>query len=323
MKKIFLISMILVLFNSCSDGGVETISKPLGPEVSALHADINQLEVGLSDSLFMRNSTKDEILLMKTYLTQARVLTTRLNSIPSDTMAAKELFLVLKKIEGFPFSARDEGLFENMLFRLRVTLSKFADIQNLDLAGIEWSLLKFQFQGKLSPFKTIKMFSESPIWQYGTFKADTYAKADSRGVKADTWLFSPVYDLSGSKKHQLLVKHIVRNPEWENFKLKISTDYDGANPQAATWKELKIKPNRGVSPNQWTTLESSPIDISDYTGKKVVFAFQFLATEKSNSVWEILKLEIKGTGNSVSSEELEVTYEPTPTDPPVSEDENN
>ncbi len=323
MKNNFLILMILVFFNSCSDGGVETISKPLGPEVSALHADINQLEVGLADSLFMTNSTKDEVALIKTYLTQARILTTRLNSIPNDGMAAKELFLVLKKIEGFPFSARDEGLFENMVFRLRITLSKFADIQNLDLAGIEWSLLKFGFQGKLSPFKAIKLFNESPIWQYGTFKADTYAKAESRGVKANAWLFSPIYDLKGSKKHQLLVKHIVRNPEWENFKLKISTDYDGADPEAATWTELVVKPSRGVSPNQWTTLVTNPIDLSAYTGKKVIFAFQFLATEKSNSVWEILNLEIKGTGNSISSEELQVTYEPAPSDPPANEEENN
>lgn len=322
MKKLIGLVLLLTLLGSCSDKGTETIRKPLAPEVSLLLTDLEQLESGLSDDLFMRNSTREEVENVKNYLMMSRILGLRLNEHPTDRMAATELFKTLKRIENFPFSARDAGLFEGVLQNLRITLNKFAEIQGLDLAGLEWTLLNFRFNGALTPFKAIKYTASSPIWKYGTFKADTFAKIDSRGVVANSWLFSPYFDLTDSKKHQLVINHIVRNPEWNNFKAMVSENYDGADPEKSDWVELKIKPSRNVQANQWTTLFTNPIDLSAFAGKKITIAFQFLADEKSNSVWEVLGLEIKGTGDAIKHEEFDVTYEPTPIETPE-EGENN
>ncbi|MCO4795561.1 MAG: choice-of-anchor J domain-containing protein [Bacteriovoracaceae bacterium] len=321
MKRIIGLLLILILNTSCSDGGVETINKPLSTEVSQLLNDVEALEASMADDLILRASTKEEISTIKNYLLLSRVLGLRLNQSPTDRMAAVELFKVLKKIESFPFSQRDAGLFEGVIHRLRVTLDKYATIQDLNLAGLEWGLFQFTFSGKLDPFKTIKYFSESPVWKFGRGGGHNFAKVESRNVKADSWLFSPTLDLTTSKKQLLIITHTVRNPEWDKFKVLISTDYDGADPLLSEWTQIIVKPSRSVQRNQWVNLVTNPIDISKFSGKKITLAFQFTADEKSNSVWEILGVEVKGTGDAIKSEELEITYEAPVINPP-SEDGN-
>lgn len=316
MKKLIGLLLVLSICTSCSDGGVETINKPLSPEVSLLLADVESLEASMADDLILRSSTKEEISNIKYYLKLSRVLGLKLNQSPRDRMAATELFKILKKIEAFPFSSRDAGLFEGVIYRLRITLDKYATIQDLDLEGLEWGLFNFKFAATLEPFKTINYFAESALWKFGRGGGKNFAKVESRNKIADAWLFTPVLDLTSSKKQILIITHTVRNPEWENFKVMISTDYLGADPLESTWEEVVIKPTRNVQSNQWVNLVTNPIDVSKYAGKKIVVAFQFKATEKSNSVWEILGVELKGTGDAVKTEELEITYEAPVTDTP-------
>ncbi|MFT6069072.1 MAG: hypothetical protein ACJAT2_003013 [Bacteriovoracaceae bacterium] len=309
MKQFIAITFLLLSLFSCSDSGEVLITKPDSKEVSALKIELQELETALADDLIMGNSTSDEVSNIKDYLLLIRVLSIRLNEQPTDKMATTELFKILKKIEAFPFTPRDAGLFENLIFRLRVILATYSSIQGMDLAGLEWGLYNFKFARTLDPYKTIKMFEKSPIWKFGSGGGHNFAKVESRGVQADSWLFSPVLNLKGSNKHQFVLTHTVRNPEWENFKVLISTDYTGDDPELATWDEIVVKPTRNVARNQWVNLVTNSIDLSKYSGKEIVIGFKFMANEKSNSVWEILGLEIKGTGVAVSSTDLEISFE--------------
>lgn len=309
MKQLIAVCLILFSLLSCSDGGQELITKPDSKEVAALKIELQELEVALADDLIMGSSTRDEISNIKDYLLLIRVLSIRLNEQPTDQMATTELFKILKKIEAFPFTPRDAGLFEELILKLRMTLAAYSSIQGMDLAGLEWGLYNFKFSKSLAPYKAIKLLAKSPEWKFGSGGGHQFAKVESRGALANAWLFSPVLSLEKSKKQNLIITHTVRNPEWENFKALISTDYDGSDPEAATWVELKIEPSRSVSRNQWVNLESDAIDLSKYAGKKIIIGFKFMANEKSNSVWEILGLLIKGTGDAVSTEELEISFE--------------
>lgn len=309
MKQFIALTLILLTLLSCSDGGEVLIRKEDSKEVASLKVELQALEVALADDLIMGSSTRDEVSVIRDYLLLIRVLSIRLNERPSDQMATTELFKILKKIEAFPFTPRDGGLFEDLIFRLRVTLALYSGIQGMDLAGLEWGLYNFKFSKSLDPYKVIKKFEKSPVWKFGSGGGHNFAKVESRGALADSWLFSPVLNLEKSKKHKLIITHTVRNPEWENFRALISTDYDGSDPDLATWDELTIKPTRGVARNQWVNLVTNSIDLSKYSGKNIIIGFKFSANEKSNSVWEILGLEIKGTGDAVSSEDLEISFE--------------
>lgn len=309
MKQFIALTLMLFTLLGCSDGGEVSIRKEDSKEVASLKVQLQALETAFADDLIMGSSTRDEISVIKDYLLLIRVLSIRLNERPSDKMATTELFKILKKIEAFPFSPRDAGLFEDLIFRLRVTLALYSNIQGMDLAGLEWGLYNFKFAITLDPYKVIKKFEKSPAWKFGSGGGHNFAKVESRGVLADSWLFSPVLSLEKSEKHKLIITHTVRNPEWENFRALISTDYDGSDPELATWDEVNIKPTRGVARNQWINLVSKSIDLSKYSGKKIILGFKFTANEKSNSVWEILGLEIKGTGDAVGSENLDISFE--------------
>jgi hypothetical protein len=309
MKLLSMMTFLLLTLFSCSDSGEVTISKPESQEVSSLRIEIQELETALADDLIMGSSTRDEVSNVKDYLLLIRVLSIRLNERPTDQMATTELFKILKKIESFPFTPRDAGLFENLIFRLRVTLAKYSGIQGMDLAGLEWGLYNFKFSKSLAPYKTIRTFENSPLWKFGSGGGHQFAKVESRGVLADSWLFTPVLNLEKSEKHILVLTHTVRNPEWENFKVLISTDYDGKDPELSIWDEILVKPTRNVANNQWVNLVSKPIDLSKYAGKKIIVAFKFMANERSNSVWEILGLEIKGTGDAIGTQDLEILFE--------------
>lgn len=311
MKNIFLLVSVLFLM-ACSDGGVETISRPMEPEVNALLSEVEALENGLSQQLIMRNATSDERSMIKKDLELARILGIMLNERPTDTQASTELFKVLKRMESFPFSSRDAGLFERVIYNLKITLDKYATIQGLNMEGIEFDLFAFRFSpNKLEPFQSLKYFTESSDWIVRSHRGKFFAQAGTNKKKAEAWLFSPVLNLENSRKLKLTVTHTVRTPEWENFKLKISTDYDGADPKNGTWTEFSLKPKGYNETGNWTNLESAPIDLSEFEGKKITIAFQFLGTENSRTTWQVVGINIKGSGEAIKTEKLTITYEPS------------
>lgn len=152
-------------------------------------------------------------------------------------------------------------------------------------------------QATLDPFVAASAADSASSWapvaMKGAFK---YAKAGSGATPTDTWLLSPRITLTGQNL-ALQLKHTVRNPNWDNWKLMISEDYTGGDPQAATWSELAIAPATEVPVDKWTDLVVPDIDLAKFAGRPFVLGFRYQdAGGPGARVWEIESLAFKGEG---------------------------
>lgn len=152
-------------------------------------------------------------------------------------------------------------------------------------------------QTALDPFVAFATANSATTWAPVAMKGVIkYAKAGSQMTAADTWLLSPRITMTG-KNLALSIKHTVKNPDWSNWKLLLSTDYVGSDPQFATWTQIAIAPTAAVPAEKWVDLVVPDIDLSKFAGKEFVIAFRYQdAGGNGARVWEIEALNFKGEG---------------------------
>ena len=135
------------------------------------------------------------------------------------------------------------------------------------------------------------------------------AKVDASIEGVNTWLFTPKLNVS-SKQAVLKLKEVTNNLVRENFRLKISTDYNGGDPRSSTWEQFDHVPDDfEVEPNSWQSFNSKVIDLSKYYNKTIVIGFQYISNSEEYTAWEIDKLLIEGPGEVFDVYPLEITYE--------------
>lgn len=152
-------------------------------------------------------------------------------------------------------------------------------------------------KASLDPFATYAIANSASTWAplalKGVYK---YAKAGSGATAADTWLLSPRMTISGTDL-KVTVKHTVKNPNWTQWQMLISTDYAAGSPELATWTPLNIAPAANVIPERWTDLVTPEIDLMPYAGRTFVIAFRYQDPGGAGArVWEIESLRFFGQG---------------------------
>lgn len=152
-------------------------------------------------------------------------------------------------------------------------------------------------QTTLDPFVTFTAPNSATTWAPVAMKGVIkYAKAGSGAKPADTWLISPRITLTG-KDLSLELKHTVRNPDWTAWKLLISEDYAGGDPQFAAWTELAVAPAAPVAADKWADLVVPGIDLTKFAGREFALAFRYQdAGGPGARVWEIESLAFRGDG---------------------------
>ena len=69
----------------------------------------------------------------------------------------------------------------------------------------------------------------------------------------------------------------------------ISEEYDGTgDPNDAEWVQI----NPVLSSGSWTWTGSGNIDLSDYFGSGIYFAFKFTCSDQESSTWEVDNVEV-------------------------------
>ncbi len=137
------------------------------------------------------------------------------------------------------------------------------------------------------------------IWEWADFDggcAKMSGYANSTNNANEDWLVSPAINLSGHTGSVLEIRQAANfvSNQWDLLQVMISSDYDGTSSPAeqGTWTELTV-PNRPAG-NNWTFVNSGPIDISAYNGQSAVYvAFKYRSTTSVSSTWEISKVEVK------------------------------
>lgn len=309
MIKIFNLAILfltLSLAGCGEDENVKLLNKTDDPFSMDLVVEIQTMDQAISQGHVLRRATPQEKAQIRSVLYRFKAYAMKLARDSYDSKTTESFFLLLKNFEAFDFVERDSDVFNKLYRNIQVVIDHYATIQNVNLDGLEWKLYGHAFVQGIAPYQQVPVVKGGAVWEMALGK---FAKIGGRGEPTDNWLVSPYFDLETIKKAQLSFKHTVRNPIWEKFQLYVSDNYDGANPLDATWEEIEIRPSQDVQKDKWTDLEVENLSLDKYIGRKIVIAFRYRSESENNTVWEILSLEINGSGQNLKVENYPITYE--------------
>lgn len=135
------------------------------------------------------------------------------------------------------------------------------------------------------------------VIDYGSAKATGYDNASKETTPSDSWLVSPVLDLSKSKGASITFQYILRyytnyGTPYGNIadQVLITDNYTG-KPSTTKWTDISGKLSEGSDWNKWYDYA---VNIpSEFIGKKkVVIALHYVCGEKS-STWEVKNFVVK------------------------------
>lgn len=112
--------------------------------------------------------------------------------------------------------------------------------------------------------------------------------AGSNNVNED-WLISPEINLSGVSSASLSFQTASKF-SGNLLEVKISSDYSGGNPAAATWTNLTGTLDTNTGAYVWTN--SGQIDISAFAGGTACIAFKYTSTASASTTWEVDNIKI-------------------------------
>ena len=128
------------------------------------------------------------------------------------------------------------------------------------------------------------------VWQHSTYNNEGYMKASafksSTNYAAESWLISPVIDMSSAVNPVLSFMTVARYGSNENLTL-------WAREKGGNWAQLSFS-NYGTG-NDWNFV-SNTVDLSAYAGKTLQFAYKYVSTDTGASTWKIKNVEVKEQG---------------------------
>lgn len=145
----------------------------------------------------------------------------------------------------------------------------------------------FTIENKVLPTEVEQVWSFDA--KYG-MKATAYVGSSKTNYASDSWLVSPVVDLTKATKAVLTFDHA------GNFFADITTDCSVwvKETAASDWTALTV----ANYPSNWTFVSSGNIDLSAYAGKSIQIAFRYTSTDEKAGTWEVKNVLIKGDGGT-------------------------
>lgn len=136
--------------------------------------------------------------------------------------------------------------------------------------------------------------SGDQVWEHSTQygNPDDCARVSGYAGQSyanEDWLISPLIDLSAAG-NAVLTFESAMNYTGNDLELYLSNDYNGTgDPNDFTWE--KADPN--LSNGQWEWTASGNIDLEDYLGGPLYFAFKFTSTDSESATWEIDNVSVE------------------------------
>lgn len=124
----------------------------------------------------------------------------------------------------------------------------------------------------------------SYVWsadtQYGCMKASAYTNGSSK--PSDSWLISPMIDLTGYNSPKLTFAHCCNKFDADPAtQVSVAVRVDGSTE----WELLNI-PNFSTNAD-WNFVDSGSIDLTPYVGKKFQIGFHYTSSAASSGTWEV------------------------------------
>ncbi len=108
----------------------------------------------------------------------------------------------------------------------------------------------------------------------------------------EDWLFTPAFNLTNVENPVFSFDNATKY-DGNAIELYISSDYNGGDPNSATWESL----NFTASPGNFTWTFSGDIDLSSYSGTNVYIGFKYTSTSEASSTWEIDNVKLAAGSN--------------------------
>ena len=126
------------------------------------------------------------------------------------------------------------------------------------------------------------------VW---SFNSNKYMKASAYvnnvNLEAESWLISPEIDATSEKNAYLSFRHVQR---YFNSTGDITL---WAQKNGGAWTQVTI-PNYSTG-KDWTFVDSGTIDLSDFAGGKLKFAFKYVSSSEKAGTWEIKNVKVTNT----------------------------
>lgn len=129
----------------------------------------------------------------------------------------------------------------------------------------------------------------SYVWthdsDYGYMKASAFAGSS---VESESWLISPVVDLTGATNCQLSFTHVgnfFKGTMPDNAKV-------WGRVEGGTWTELTI--DKYPASDSWDSDVTGTVDLSQFDGQRMQFAFVYTSSSSVAGTWEVEDIEVKG-----------------------------
>lgn len=186
-------------------------------------------------------------------------------------------------------------------------LSRFNDDRQLLLRRVsEVNLPELRCDGSTGEYILFKNFEDLSItsggwsnyivvgsddWFIDEFSGNNFAKATnwtgSANDPSDVWLLSPAINLTETTSPALSFLSIANydGPDMEVF---VSTDYNGGDPNSATWNVLSAN----LSPGGWEETVSGTIDLSPYISANTRIGFRYTGSASDGATWELDNIAI-------------------------------
>lgn len=126
---------------------------------------------------------------------------------------------------------------------------------------------------------------------YKCMKASAYVGAS---YASDSWLVSPIFDLSAAQDPVFSFNHVVNKfPSLDVAKKQVSV---AVSVDGGDWQKLSIS---GWTDNaSWSPFANAgEFDLRAYAGKKIQIGFHYTSTDGASGTWEVNNFIIKGSGS--------------------------
>ena len=192
---------------------------------------------------------------------------------------------------------------------------EFAAKEYADISGV--TIFEEDFESYTVPdLGLIQTFSIEGTQEWVSYASSAgYQAANMSGfsypdnVPNEDWMVLPEVDLTGYSNAELKLNQVLNflgdGVVGTDIAVKISTDYDGADPSTATWENLEF--DQFPTGDSWDAVESTA-SLADYADQKVFFAFYYKSTVDYAPNWRLIRVAVE-EGEAVVTDSKNVFYE--------------
>ncbi len=131
------------------------------------------------------------------------------------------------------------------------------------------------------------------LWRVASYGGNHYAYANGYNhPQTIDWLISPAFDLD-NYSDVVLTFRTAKNYNGPDLEVFFSNDYDGENPDGATWISLPCE----LSEGGWNWVASGDISLDEFSGSNCYIGFKYTSDEDAAG-WEVDDIKLASGSTS-------------------------